>query len=645
MRRIALILLATVAGPARAEEVMGAVRADRWAAADAAAAAYADPVVAKLVTFYRLLGPGGGPLTEIATFIEANPDWPQRATLLRRRDEAIPAEPDEALVARACDQGTVGEPPALERCADVYAQLGRAGDAVAMARRGFVMSSPDSVRDTASLLRWGAVIGPAEQRARFTELAWTDTTAAIRQLPYLTPDDRRGAEALLALRRNDTTAASLVAALPVTTRLAPEMLLETVRWLRRGNRDTDAVALWRDAGAAAERAAPAERRPAFWDERNILLRRRLKDGDADHAYALAADAQQTAPEPAADAAFTAGWIALRKLSDPVRALPHFQRLAGLSRAAITHSRAEYWIGRTLAGGDAAGASVAFGEAARFPNTFYGQLAALNLGGEVGLAVRIRDRADPGWTPDGALAFAAREPTRAAAYLIAWNEPRRAAGFLLRSTDGGNPADLALSGRLALGFGVPEAAVAIARRAGRDGVVLLGTGWPTPIEVPATTPVEAPLVLAVSRQESSFDATIASPAGARGLMQLMPGTAAAEAKALNLQLSIAELQSDPAVNVRLGSAYLRGLLDRYAGSIPLAVAAYNAGPNRVDGWITANGDPRDDRHGGADMVDWIEAIGFGETRNYVERVIENLVVYWALLNRPARNPLTPAPGPA
>ena len=620
---------------------MAAVRAHRWLAADAAAADYADPVVAKLVTFYRLLSPGGGRLAEIESFLATNPDWPQRATLLRRRDEAIAAEPDAALVAGTCDQGTAADPRALERCGEVFAQLGRAGDAAAMARRGFVVSSPDAARDAALLARWVGVIGAAEQRARFTELAWTDTAAAARQLASLAPEDRGGAEALLALRRDDAAAASMLAALPEAARLAPEMLLETVRWLRRGNRDVDAVRLWQSAGGAAERAAPVERRPAFWDERNILLRRRLKDGDADNAYALAADARQSAPEPAADAAFAAGWIALRRLASPQQALSHFRRLAGLSRAAITHARAEYWIGRTLATEDEAGSRLAFADAAELANTFYGQLAALSLGDETALAGRIRGRADPGWTPDQALAFAAREPARAAAYLVAWDESRRAAAFLLRLADGGEPADWALAGQLALGFGVPETAVAIARRAGRDGVVLLETGWPAPIGVPASTPVEPPLVLAISRQESSFDATTTSPVGARGLMQLMPATAAAEAKALDLQLTAAALQSDPAVNVKLGSAYLRGLLDRYANSIPLAVAAYNAGPSRVDGWIAANGDPR----AGADMVDWIESIGFGETRNYVQRVLENLVVYRALLNRPGRNPLSPAPGPA
>ena len=641
MRRILTLLLATVALPAHAEDVMSAVRGDRWAAADAAAEGYADPVVAKLVTYYRLLSPGGGRLGEVVAFLDANPDWPQRATLLRRRDEAMLLEPDDVAVARACDATTPTDARALERCAEAYGQLGRATEATAVARKGWVASAPDSVRDTRVLARWPGLVGAAEQRARFAELVWADTPGAIRQLPALAPDDRHAAEALLALRRDDSRAASMLAGLPKADRTTPEMVLETARWLRRANRDADAAELWATAGAAAEQAAPPEHLTAFWDERNILLRRRLKDGDPAAAYALADQTRQVAPEAVADSEFMAGWVALRRLSDPARALPHFRRLAS-SRAAITRSRAEYWVGRTLvAAGDAAGGRAAFSEAALFPNTFYGQLAAQALGGDP-VAARIRDRADPAWTAGQALAFAAREPARAAATLVGWNEPRRAVGFLLRLTElGDEPADLALTGRLAQGFAIPEAAVAVARRAGRAGVVLLGTGWPAAIEVPQDTPVEVALVLAISRQESSFDAATVSPVGARGLMQLMPGTAAAEARALNLQLGTMALQSDPVVNVRLGSTYLRGLLNRYSGCVPLAVAAYNAGPSRVDGWIAANGDPRS----GADPIDWIELVGFGETRNYVQRVVENVVVYRALLNQPGPDPLRPSPGPA
>jgi len=659
MIRLALALMLLSGTAASAEDLMAAVHADHWAAAAAAAKTYADPVVAKLVTFYRLLAPGGGRLAEMSAFIDANPDWPQQATLIRRRDEALLLDPDDVAVAALCDASHPAEARALERCAEAYDELGRHEDAMRAARRGWIGSLPEPTRDAALLLRWVGVIGASEQRARFDVLAWTDTAAATRQATALDPADQPAAEALLALRRDDPRASLLLSILPEADRTTPAMILETAKWLRRANNDTGALELWETRGGPAEQAAPAEHLAAFWDERNLLLRRRLHDGDATGAFALADGARQVAPEPVADAAFIAGWIALRRLSDPALALTQFRRLAALSRAAQTISRAEYWIGRAAtATGDAAAAQAAFVAAAAYPSTFYGQLAGALLGSDATVAEAIRARADPTWTADQALAFSGREQARAAVYLVAWGEPRRSAVFLLRLTElGEDPADLALAAKLATGFGMPESAVAIARRAGRDGTVLIDTGWPQGVDVPPGSPVEAPLVLAITRQESSFDTATLSPVGARGLMQLMPATAATQAKLLNVPETAGALVTDPALNIQLGSAYLRTLMDRYDGAVPLAVAAYNAGPSRVDGWIEANGDPRTrtrTRTGtgtgtgtdtGTDMIDWIELIGFAETRNYVERVIENMVVYRALLRRTGPSPLHAAPGPA
>jgi soluble lytic murein transglycosylase len=188
----------------------------------------------------------------------------------------------------------------------------------------------------------------------------------------------------------------------------------------------------------------------------------------------------------------------------------------------------------------------------------------------------------------------------------------------------DPPDRALAARLAAGFGMVETAVAIARRAGRDGVMLPESGWPTPVAVEGAA-VEPAIALAIMRQESNFDAGAISPAGARGLMQLMPATAASVARGLGVSAPLGALTGDPALNVRLGSAYLRGLLDQFDTNLALAAAGYNAGPHRVQAWIAQNGDPRVP---GTDIIDWIELIPFGETRNYVQRVVENTVLYRA-----------------
>ena len=636
IRPVVALLLFAFAAPAGAQDsdVMAAVRADRWADAQAAVIGVPDPAAGKLVTYYRLLAPGAASASEIGQFIADSPDWPMQATLAKRRDEALATDSDDAAAARQCDQGAAISAAGLGRCAEAYSALGRSADATGFARRAWIALPPDPPRETLLLGRWAPVLGRAEQWQRFDRLAWSDTAGAAGQVPRLDPADRSAAAARLALRRDDTGALALVAALAPAEQSDPALVLEEARYLRRATLDADALTLWTDAGFAAERATPADRLAAFWDERNILARHRLRDGDAQGAYALAADDAQTAPEQVADANFLAGFIALRKLDDRARAARHFQRLADGSKAAITQGRAHFWLARAAATED--GAKRDYLAAAAYPNTFYGQLAALALGeGPAGLAARITAHQDPGWNEAQALAFAGRELARAGAYLVSWGEPRRAIAFLLRLTEiAPDPADRAMAARLAAGFGMPETAIAIARRAGRDGVVLLDAGWPQAADIPQGAGVEPALALGIIRQESSFDSTTVSPVGAQGLMQLMPETAAQTAKLLGLR-RLPSLTGDPAVNVQLGTAYLHELLDQFDGCTPLAVAAYNAGPGRVNEWLASNGDPRG---GGIEMIDWIEQIPFGETRNYVQRVIENEVIYRAKRGDAAPHPL-------
>ena len=226
--------------------------------------------------------------------------------------------------------------------------------------------------------------------------------------------------------------------------------------------------------------------------------------------------------------------------------------------------------------------------------------------------------------------------RAAAYLVSWGENRRAESFLLRLDEiSADTTDRRLAARLALGLGLPDAAVAMARRAGTAGVIEIDTGWPAAAQIPPEIGLDPNLALGIIRQESSFDGSTISPVGARGLMQLMPSTAAQVGRQIGAAVQIAALTTDPLLNVRLGSTYLRGLLDQFAGTEPYAIAAYNAGPGRIGEWRAASGDPTSD---GSDMIDWIELIPFGETRNYVQRVIENQEVYTALAGGSAAHPL-------
>ncbi len=625
MRRVLLLLL--LAWPAWAQDgpgLLAAIQAQRWAEADAIAASLTDPMAVKLARYYRLLTPGAATATELVAFLTANPDWPALGVLSRRLGEALALEPDDRTAATICAQRPPETSAALLRCATAA----RGPTDPALAAREAWVRGIDGPAEPAFLRQWGRVLMGADQWRRFDRLAWTDPgtpgSPAARQAMRLDPADRAAAEARLALRRDDPTAPALAR----IVRPDPATQFELARWYRRAGLDRDAAQVWVTQAPVLLQTAP-ERRPTLWDERNRLARRLIGLGEGPLALQVLDDPGLTG-EPALDQAFLTGWLNLR-LGRAQAALARFDSLLQLSTSALTQSRAQYWRGRALVALQQDGAP-AYRAAAQWPVTYYGQIASQALGQQVSLT----QMSDPSWTVADAQAFIVHDLAHASVLLTAWGQPRRGRGFLLRLDEiTPAPARRAMLATMANGLGLPDLAVALARRAGRDGAMLPQAGWPVPYTPPSG--VDPAIVLALMRQESSFDEQIVSPAGARGLMQLMPATASAVARRLQEPPDLAALTTSPTTNMRLGTAYLRSLIDQF-GALPLALAAYNAGPRRVQDWISANGDPRPGGGDTVDMIDWIELIPFNETRNYVQRVMENVTVYRARL--PAQTAVNP-----
>jgi soluble lytic murein transglycosylase len=627
---VALTVAPLAAQPQTAQNPLTYVQAGLWAQARVAAGESGDPLAEKLIDWYRMLAPNAASATEIATFARQNPDWPLPTLLERRRQEAIVAEHDDATVAALCAEKkptqTTAHGAALLRCADALANLGRGKEAGVLAREAWVNAISNPVTEAAFVHRFPGLMSAEDQWARFQRLIWDDAAAAQRQVAYLTPAQTALATARLALK---TTGAGTIG----RPEDDPGAMLDLARSLRRLNQDPAAVALWRSSGAAAQRAAPMHLE-AFWAERNQMARQLLRDGDYQGAYDLTAAHGQREPPVVVEAEFLAGFIALRKLNEPKLAATHFTALAAASPAVLTQSRAYYWLGRSVAasGGDA---RPAFARAAELPMTFYGQLAAQAAGESEATLVHALQA-----PPTEAAALPATpimaELARAANQLAAWQDPARARPFLLRMEElCRTPAERIAIGDRATAMGLPDITVLITRRLGRDGVVPPMQGWPIPVEPPAV--LEPAVSLAIMRQESNFDAGIISSSGARGLMQLMPATAQTVSRRLGEPASPLLLTTDPGHNMRLGTAYLREVLDKFDNFVPLAAAAYNAGPHRVAQWLIDNGDPRgiasdgtpaDPRATSPSMIDWIELIPFNETRNYVQRVLENVVIYQA-----------------
>ncbi|WP_424811714.1 lytic transglycosylase domain-containing protein [Roseococcus sp. YIM B11640] len=619
-----LALPAAWAQPAReaGRQALAAAQSQRWIDAQQAAAS-ADPLVAKMVNWMRFTQRGGSSsAAEIVAFIEGAADWPSQDALARRAEELLASDPDDALAIRFFTPRPARTLDGAIRHVTALQNAGRTSEARAAARRAWAEDTPsDAFAETTFLERAGSLLNSDDHWARFNRLSFgRDPAAGQRLAPLLDPQRRALAQTRLAYAVDGGASDPN----PAAAARDAGATLERARGLRRRDQDAAAAAAWA-AGVDAQANLPADAQRAIWTERQVLARKLVRLGDPRTAYTVAAQHGQTLPgESRQEAEFLAGFIALRLLDDPVRGLAHFQRLGEGSRSAITQARAAYWQGR--AERDPARAQAQFQRAAAFPVTFYGQMGALALGeGGTQISQRIASLPVPRPTEAEARAFLERELPRLVFTLGELGEARRARPFLLRLEETApSNAERLLVARLATIIGRPDFAVWVARRGGAHGAMLVEDGWPAPYPAPEGG-AEPAVVFAITRQESNFDTEAVSSASARGLMQLMPATAQNVARRMGVPHQVGWLTSDPTHNIRLGSFYIQDRLDTFGGVMPFAFAAYNAGGGRVTEWISTFGDPRG---GGIPMLDWMELIPFGETRNYVQRVIENVAVYRA-----------------
>jgi soluble lytic murein transglycosylase len=330
----------------------------------------------------------------------------------------------------------------------------------------------------------------------------------------------------------------------------------------------------------------------------------------------------------------AGWLALQFGGQPKAARRHFERLWPMVGTPISKGRAGYWSGRAAAvTGDADAAIRWYDMAAAHPNSFYGQFAASEVGRDPATKVPP-ERAASATSQD---ALRRRAPAQLGLLLCQYGQPRYAQPFFrhLGHEAADRPEELQAVVDLAQDCQRADLVLAAARAAAGNGTHLVRESFPLPwatgFRAEAAGLAEPALVLAVARQESLFDPAARSPAGAIGLMQLMPGTAQSVARELGEAFSRGRLVQDPNYNVRLGTYYLSQQLARFGNEPALALAAYNAGPRRVTQWLEVNGDPRgSDPHR---LIDWIELIPFAETRNYVQRILEGRTMYRVILGQP------------
>lgn len=445
--------------------------------------------------------------------------------------------------------------------------------------------------------------------------------AAREHVATLTGSYRTVAEARLAFRSNSRTANDMVAGLTHEQRQDPGLVYEQAAYFRRQGLDSAVRGL-----ARGFKAAPTnELGGRVWrEDRKRIAIDSFQARDFQAAYGAAANTGASKGVEASEAEFFAGWMALSKLKDPALAARHFAILAEAGTSPLTRSRALYWQGRAAeAQGDTAGAQRFYLEGAELYTTFYGQLA----GEKAGLKTLTLGK-EPVITSADRARFEGRELVRAARILVESGNRDTFKVFALHIDDTlPTAAEAALLVDLARGYGDADTAMRAVRTAAQRNMILPERGYPILNYEVVPGDAERAFVLSITRQESNFDPRARSGADARGMMQLLPATARSTARGMGMEYSEGRLwEAD--YNMKLGARYLGNMVDNFGGSYIMAAAGYNAGPGRPLQWINDCGDPRAP---GVDPLDFIECIPFSETRNYVMRTTETMMVYRARLN--------------
>jgi len=602
-------------------QALEAAEDGKWRDAELLVSRIPDPSAAILLEWTRLRD-GAGEFEEYQAFLKNHPDWPGLQLLRRRGEASIPpfyrassvrayfeaVQPQSGIGALRLAQALVSQD--LPKAAEEEAIRAWTGMSLTIdEERGLAAAFPIVVRDYS--------------RTRLNNLLWRGrVTEARRMLSRVDDGYRRLAEARIALQTEASGVDTIIGRVPEQWADHPGLLFDRFQWRIKKGRWDDAQAFILEVANSGAKLGEPDR---WSNRRRGFARRAMRAGDYEDAYQIATQHGLSEGSHYADLEWLAGYIMLTKLDRPSVALAHFNRFDAAVASPISQARAGYWLGRTYeALGDTKNAAEFYEAGAAHQTAYYGQLSAERIGQEsdptlIGSGPDVLD-----WRKSS---FVNRSVIQAAILLSHADDKVQMRRFLAHLAETLPEAEIAQMADMALELDQPFVALGIAKQAALRGIVLPKPYFPVTDLAKTSGPLPPEIVMAIARRESELRVDAASPAGALGLMQLMPGTAREVSRDLGVAYSKGKLTADWRYNAALGTKYLADLFQKYEGSFVLAFAAYNAGPGRVDGWIEEYGDPRDP---GVDAIDWVEGIPFRETRNYVMRVVESLHVYRARL---------------
>ena len=599
-----------------------------------------DVAAIKLVELIYLRDrPNDAGYQRILNFLETAPKWPLSESLLKRAERSlyVNKESSELILAHFAKRKPVTDEGSLALARALLATGDTAG---ARAQVQKVWADPEASAELEKQVaaEFGDLLTADDNKRRMWRLVYAqETNAAIRAAKRLPAEYQKAAAVAQKLVRGEKGADKLYAGLPGSMREALGMRYALARYYRVNENYSKARDVLLGVPSNADKIGDAE---AWWIERRIVARRSIglddPKGARKAAYKIAAAHGFADGDEAIEGEFLAGWIALRYLNDAETGLKHFQRLAAISTSRTEKARAGYWTGRAYeARGDKGSAKAAYREASAYSTIYYGQLAREKIG-----LGKVPEEIESGKASSAAEAKIAKDEVVRAfkimdeagskndLYMFLWSFANR-----FDNTD-----EMNAVASIVWDAGGATMAVRLAKAAAQQNIDIDSWGYPVralPDWKQVGKPIEKPLVYALARQESEFNPNAGSKVGAQGLMQIMPGTAKLIAKQHGIKYNPSQLM-DPQLNVTMGAAHMGDLVADHGGSYVLTLVSYNAGPRRSREWIKEYGDFR---AGQVDPIDWVESIPFQETRQYVQKVMQNLHVYRSRLAPKTVRPMT------
>ena len=605
---------------------LSAIDRKSWTQARAIKNKISDPTAKNILYWLEAAENPQASLSTLTYVVQNLGDWP-RMTRIQSKGEALLF--DEPIAAQKTISWFLGRDPVSGEgraaLAKAYYDTGNMSAGDEWLRLAWREAKLTRDRQRELFGRYKNRLSAEDHFARADHLIWQGRyhySKAQALLPFMDSGDKALIDSRVRIATNASGMDAAINRVPAGRANDSGLLYERAKWRRRKRTKDYALPLMTQPTTPP---VSDDGKSSLWREKKILAYWAIEERRFNDAYRLTLNHGMTRGAGFADAEFLAGWLSLTKLGKPDQAITHFNKLKNGVSFPVSLSRADYWLGRAMDAKQDPTATTYYQQAARFSNTYYGFLAAERLGQGSYISLPAEDMGSSVKS-----VFEADPRIRAMHLLGEAREEKYFTQFSFHLDDEVEDLQkLSLLSQMAKSYGYMKPSVRAAKQASRFQNMLTESGYPMPaaiLDLPVG--VDKAFVLSIARQESEFNNSAVSHARAYGLMQMINSTARATARKHRIPYSRSRLTSDIDYSARLGSLHLHDLLDEFDGSYILAAAAYNAGAHRARSWIKTYGDPRS---GEIDPIDWLESIPFSETRNYVQRVMENMQVYRARMN--------------